>query len=50
MLSLSEDTQSGVIEALNSTTRYLEPLLNIVNNNFFDSMVNRIYRKASELS
>ena len=46
MLSLSEDNQSGVIEAFNSACRYLDVLLNI-DNNFFDSMVNRIY--ASEL-
>ena len=42
MLSLSEDNQSDVIEAFNSTSRYLDDLLNI-ENNFFDSMVNRIY-------
>ena len=42
MLSLSEDKQSGVIEAFNSTSRYLDDLLNI-DNTFFDSMVNRIY-------
>ena len=42
MLSLSEDNQSGVIEAFNTTSRYLDDLLNI-DNNFFDSMVNRIY-------
>ena len=42
MLSLSEATQSYVIEAFNSTSRYLDDLLNI-ENNFFDSMVNRIY-------
>ena len=42
MLSLSEDNQSDVIEALNSTSRCLNDLLNI-DNNFFDSMVNRIY-------
>ena len=43
MLSHSEDTQSGVIiEAFNSTSRYQDDLLNIYNN-FFDSMVNRIY-------
>ena len=28
MLSLSEDNQSGVIEAFNSTSRYLDDLLN----------------------
>ena len=41
MLSLSEDNQSGVIEAFNSTSRYLDDLLNI-DNNFFDNMVIRI--------
>ena len=40
MLSLSEDTQSDVIEAFNSNSWYLDVLLNI-DNNFFDSMVNR---------
>ena len=42
LLSLSEDNQSNVIEAFSSTSRYLDDLLNI-DNNFFDSMVNRIY-------
>ena len=42
MLSLSEDNQSNAIEAFISTYRYLYDLLNI-DNNFFDSMVNRIY-------
>ena len=40
--SLLEDTQSDVIKAFNSTSRYLDDLLNI-DNNFFDGMVNRIY-------
>ena len=42
MLSLSEDNQSDVIEAFISTSRYLDNLLNI-DDNFFDSIVNRIY-------
>ena len=42
MLSLSEDNQSDVIEAFRYTSRYLDDLLNI-DNDFFDSMVNRIY-------
>ena len=42
MLSPSEDTQSDVIEAFNSTFRYLDDLLNI-DNNFFDSIVYLIY-------
>ena len=41
MLSLSEDNQFDVIEAFNSTSRYLDDLLNI-DNNFFVSMVNGI--------
>ena len=42
MLSLSEDNQSDVNEAFNSTSQYLDDLLNI-DNDFIDSMVNRIY-------
>ena len=34
MLSLSEDTQSDVIEAFSSTSRYLDDLLNIDNKCF----------------
>ena len=49
MLSLSEDNQSDVIEALSSTSRYLDDLLNI-DNNFFDSMVNRIYPSELQLN
>ena len=49
MLSLSEDNQSDVIEAFNSTCRYLDDLLNI-DNNFFDSMVNRIYPSELQLN
>ena len=48
-LSLSEDNQSGVIEAFNSTSRYLDDLLNI-DNNFFDSMVNHIYPSELHLN
>ena len=49
MLSLSEDTQSDVIEAFSSTSRYLDDLLNI-DNNFFGSMVNRIYPSELRLN
>ena len=37
MLSLSDDNQSEVIEAFNSTSRYLDDLLNS-DNTFFDSI------------
>ena len=49
MLSLSEDNQSDVIGAFNSTSRYLDNLLNM-DNNFFDSMVNRIYPSELQLN
>ena len=49
MLSLSEDTQSDVIEAFNSTSRCLDDLLNI-DNDFNDSMVNRIYHSELQLN
>ena len=42
VLSLSDDNKSEDIEAFNSTSRYLDDLLNI-DNTFFDSMVNHIY-------
>ena len=41
VLFLSGDNQSEIIEAVNSTSRYLDDLLNI-DNTFFDSMVNHI--------
>ena len=34
MLSLSENTQTDIIEAFNSTSRYLDVILNIDNPNF----------------
>ena len=49
MLSLSEDNQSDVIKAFNSTSRYLDDLLNITNN-FVDSIVNRIYPSELQLN
>ena len=49
MLSLSDDNQSEVIEAFNTTSRYLDHLLNI-DNTFFDSMVNHIYPSELQLN
>ena len=48
MLSVSDDNQSEIIEAFNSTSRYLDDLLN-VDNTFFDSMVNHIYPSKLQL-
>ena len=42
MLSLSDNNQSEFIEAFNSTSRYLDDLLNI-DNNFFDSIITHTY-------
>ena len=41
MMSLSDDKQADVIDAFNTTSRYLEDILNI-NNVYFDNMVSQI--------
>ena len=41
MMSLSDDKQAEVIDAFNTTLRYLEDNLNI-NNVYFDNMVSNI--------
>ena len=52
MLSLSDDNRSEVTEAFNSSSRYLDNLLNIdnIDNTFFDSMVNHIYPSELQLN
>ena len=42
MYSLNHDNQADVIEAFNSTSRYLDDLLN-TDNPYFEGMVNQIY-------
>ena len=42
MLSLSDNNQVDIIEAFNSTSRYLDDLLNI-DNPYFEHMVGQIY-------
>ena len=42
MKSLSRENQADIIEAFNSTSRYLDDLLNI-DNIYFDQLVDRIY-------
>ena len=49
MLPLSNDNRSEFIEAFNSTSRYLDDLLNI-DNDFFESMVNHIYLSKLQLN
>ena len=47
MMSLSDDKQADVIDALKTTSRYLDDILNITYV-YFDNMVSQIY--PSELS
>ena len=42
MMSLSDDKQADVIDAFNTTSRYLDDILSI-NNVYFDNMVSQIY-------
>ena len=42
MISLSGDKQADVIDAFNTTSRYLDDILN-TNNVYFDNMVSQIY-------
>ena len=49
MDSLNHDNQADVIEAFNSTSRYLDDLLNI-DNQYFEGMVNRIYPPELQLN
>ena len=49
MKSLSRENQADIIEAFNSTSRYLDDLLNI-DNIYFNQMVDRIYPTELQLS
>ena len=49
MNSLSGDKQADVIDAFNTTSRYLDDILNI-NNVYFDNMVSQIYPSGLQLN
>ena len=49
MLSLSDNNQTDIIEAFNSTSRYLDDLLNI-DNPYFEQMVGQIYPYVLQLN
>ena len=49
MMSLSDDKQAEVIDAFNTTSRYLDDILNI-NNVYFDNMVSQIYPSELQLN
>ena len=47
--SLSPENPTDIFEALNSTSRYLDDLMNI-DNIYFEQMVNRIYPAELQLN
>ena len=49
MLSLSDNNQADIIEAFNSTSRYLDDLLNI-DDPYFEQMVGQIYPTELQLN
>ena len=49
MLSLSDNNQTDIIRAFNSTSRYLDDLLNI-DNPYFEQMVGQIYPTELQLN
>ena len=46
---LSDDKQADIIDAFNTTSRYLDDILNI-NNVYFDNMVSQIYPSELQLN
>ena len=48
MMSLSDDKEAGIIDAFNTTSRYLDDILNI-NNVYFDNIVSQIYPSVSRV-
>ena len=49
MMSLSDDKQADIIDAFNTTSRYLDDILNIYNA-YFDNMVSQIYPSELQLN
>ena len=49
MMFLSDDKQADAINAFNTTSRYLDDILNI-NNIYFDDMVSHIYPSELQLN
>ena len=49
MMSLSDNKQADVIDAFNTTFRFLDGILNI-NNVYFDNMVSQIYPSELQLN
>ena len=49
MMPLPDENQADVITAFNTTSRYLDDILNI-NNVYFDNMVSQIYPSELQLN
>ena len=49
MKSFSDDNKADIIEAFNSTSRYMDALLNI-DNPYFEGIVNQIYPPELQLN
>ena len=49
MMSLANDKHADNIDAFNTTTRYLDDIINI-NNVYFDNMVSKIYPSEIQLN
>ena len=49
MMFLSDDKQADIIDAFNTTHRYLDDISNI-NNVYFDNMVSQIYPSQLQLN
>ena len=49
MMSLSDDSQADINDAFNTTSRYLDAILNI-NIVYFDNMVGHIYPSELQLN
>ena len=49
MMSLSDDKQADAIDALNTTSRYLDDILSI-NKVYFDNMLSQIYPSELQLN
>ena len=49
MMSISDDKQADVIDAVNTTSRFLDDIWNI-NNVYFDNMVDQIHPSELQLN
>ena len=48
-MSLSDDNQADIVDAFNTTSRYLDDILNIIYI-YFDAMVSQIYPSELQLN